>query len=362
MMQPQFVNPFLTAVDSTLPSELESEIRAIYRSAPLYPSRLKLHEEPLEWGCYLDLPPLTKQEIIDKGPSVFFPDGVYNLHHPDYEYEHTSGTTNRPMTVIMERGWWERQAVRAYQASPILRTFVDKPHRRAVLAPVGCSSNLCPYEDEPFPHRYQNDTIFLNLSSDPFSFSEREWDRIVVELQAVKPVVLEGEPTYLSLLARAVQHRKVSIPSLQAVILTYGPSTVQHRRRIGAAFPAPQVDLYGSTEAGYLLVGEAGKDNMRVIEDNAFVELEPWKEGADIFKMRVTTRGRKIMPLLRYETGDLVQRTSMGYRILGREGNVWKREDGSVFSSWDADQALPQDFACWHYLLSQTSPDRWDFQ
>jgi phenylacetate-CoA ligase len=34
-------------------------------------------------------------------------------------------------------------------------------------------------------------------------FLEAEWDRIVLELQATKPEVIEGEPIYLSLLARA---------------------------------------------------------------------------------------------------------------------------------------------------------------
>ena len=55
------------------------------------------------------------------------------------------------MTVIMEDGWWSAQTRRAYRASPILREFADRPHRKCVLAPVGCSSNLCPYEDHPFP-------------------------------------------------------------------------------------------------------------------------------------------------------------------------------------------------------------------
>jgi phenylacetate-CoA ligase len=123
------------------------------------------------------------------------------------------------MTVIMEEGWWDAQTARAYAASPILREFAGRPYRKCVLAPVGCSSNLCPYEDHPFPHRYFDGTVYLNLSSDPFAFPEGEWDRIVRELQATRPEVLEGEPVYLSLLARAARRRGVSVPSLRAVIL-----------------------------------------------------------------------------------------------------------------------------------------------
>jgi len=121
--------------------------------------------------------------------------------------------------------------------------------------------------------------VYLNLSSDPFAFPEAEWDRIVVELQATQPEVIEGEPIYLSLLARAAKKRGVKVPSVRAVILTYGKASTQHSTRIAEVFPAAQVDLYGSTEAGYLFVGEAFKDNSRVIDANAFIELVPWRVG-----------------------------------------------------------------------------------
>jgi phenylacetate-CoA ligase len=231
-----------------------------------------------------------------------------------------------------------------------------------VLAPVGCSSNLCPYEDHPFPHRYFDGTVYLNLSSDPFAFSDAEWDRIVLELQATQPEILEGEPVYLSLLARAAARRRVSVPSIRAVILTYGKASLQHSRRIAEVFPAPQVDLYGSTEAGYLFVGEAFRDDSRVIDDNAFIELVPWREGVSgVHQIHVTTRGREAMPLLRYHTGDIVQSMPDGFRILGREGGLHFRQDGSLVSPTDVDAALPADFSCWHYSLVQTGENRWDF-
>jgi phenylacetate-CoA ligase len=265
------------------------------------------------------------------------------------------------MTVIMEGGWWEAQTARAYEASPHLRMFVGQPHRKCVLAPVGCSSNLCPYEDHPFPHRYFDGTVYLNLTSDPFAFPETEWDRIVVELQAVQPQILEGEPVYLSLLARALARRKVTVPSLEVVIVTYGKASRQHSQRIAEVLPVPQVDLYGSTEAGYLFIGEAFRDNSQPIDANAFIELAPYRNLRDTFQIMVTTRGREAMPLLRYHTGDIVQRKEAGFRVLGRETGLHFRADGSVVSADDIDLALPAAFACWHYTLIQTTESRWDF-
>jgi phenylacetate-CoA ligase len=353
------------AAEGMLPGSLEGEIRRIYSRSPIYGRRFPLHQEALRWSCYREIPALSKREIVESGHQSFFPDYreiERGLADRRFEYENTSGTTSAPMTVIMEDGWWAAQTRRAYRASAILRGYADRPHRKCVLAPVGCSSNLCPYEDHPFPHRYFDGTVYLNLSSDPFAFSEAEWDRIVVELQATQPEILEGEPVYLSLLARAAARRGVRVPSLRAVILTYGKASLQHGRRIAEAFPAPQVDLYGSTEAGYLFVGEAFRDDSRVIDDNAFIELVPWRPGVpDVHQIYVTTRGREAMPLLRYHTGDIVRAMSAGFRILGRERDLLLGGDGAVITPSEVDAALPADFACWHYSLVQTGGDRWDF-
>ena len=368
MQAPLFANSLAalgeSRVDGRIPVPLEAEIRGIYRRSPVYGKRFPLHAEPLRWSCYGEIPALSKREIVERGHQSFFEDYTEverRLADRRYEYENTSGTTASPMTVIMEDGWWAAQTARAYRASPILRQFADRPYRKCVLAPVGCSSNLCPYEDHPFPHRYFDGTVYLNLSSDPFAFSEAEWDRIVVELQATQPEVLEGEPVYLSLLARAVLKRGIRVPSIRAVILTYGKASTQHGRRIAEAFPAPQVDLYGSTEAGYLFVGEAFCDNSVVVDDNAFVELVPWRGAEGAHQIHVTTRGREAMPLLRYHTGDIVQRSGAGFRILGREGGLYFRPDGTLVSAADIDAALPDSFRCWHYCLAQGSDDRWDF-
>jgi len=369
MSAPVFANsPATLDVTSGIehvPPSLEAEIRRIYEHSPLYGRRFPLHDETMQWSCYREMPPLSKEDIIEQGPQAFFEDYTEierGFQDNRYEYESTGGTTQLPMTVVMEEGWWDAQTERAYLASPILKEFVGRPYRKCVLAPIGCSSNLCPYEDHPFPHRYFDGTVYLNLSSDPFSFPEPEWDRIVMELQATKPEVIEGEPVYLSLLARAAEKRGVTVPSVKVVILTYGKASRKHGEQIAEVFPGKQVDLYGSTEAGYLFVGEAFQDNSQVVDDNAFIELVPWREElTDVFQIFVTTRDRVAMPLLRYHTGDIVQKLPSGYRILGRERDLHFRTDGSVVSVYDIDAALPEGFSCWHYSLVQTSANRWDF-
>ena len=90
-----------------LPAALEQEIRAIYRRSPLYTQRFPLHLEALQWSCYREIPVLTKQEIVQRGHTAFFHDYAEierGFQRKEYEYEHTSGTTSGPMTVVMEEG------------------------------------------------------------------------------------------------------------------------------------------------------------------------------------------------------------------------------------------------------------------
>jgi phenylacetate-CoA ligase len=366
-LTPHFANASTalgSAVNGFVPDALEGEIRAIYGRSPLYAKRHPLAGGRMEWDGYAEIPLLTKREIVERGHCAFFDDCAEvdaKVQRKEWEYESTSGTTQGPMTVIMERSWWPAQTARAYAAHPLLAPYAGRPVRRAILAPVGCSSNLCPYEDFEFPQRFIENTVYLNLHSDPFVYLESEWDRIVLELQATQPEVLEGEPIYLSLLARAALKRHVRVPSLKAVILTYGKASREHGRRIAEAFPAPQVDLYGSTEAGYIFVGDAFADNSRPIDANVFIELVPFRDLPETFQIVVTTRGREAMPLLRYLTGDIVQRFPSGFRLAGRERDLHFRSDGSLVSPADIDRALPEGFACWHYCLSQTGETAWKF-
>lgn len=99
-----------------------------------------------------------------------------------------------------------------------------------------------------------------------------------------------------------------------------------------------------------------------MIDDNVFVELVPFRGLADVFQLYVTTRGREAMPLLRYHTGDVVRRLPTGFRVLGREGGLHFRQDGSLVSPTEIDAVIPEEFRCWHYSLVQSGEARWNFE
>ena len=93
--------------EARLPAPLAREIRAIYRRSPLYGQHFPLHRDPLQWSCYREIPILTKKEILDCGHTAFFADYAEierGFQQNKFEYEHTSGSTAQPMTVVTEEG------------------------------------------------------------------------------------------------------------------------------------------------------------------------------------------------------------------------------------------------------------------
>jgi len=54
------------AADGRVPVELEREIRSIYGHSPLYGQRFPLHQEPLKWSCYQEIPALSKKVGLNR--------------------------------------------------------------------------------------------------------------------------------------------------------------------------------------------------------------------------------------------------------------------------------------------------------
>ena len=93
---------FQGSIDAEVPAPLEAEVRSIYRHSPFYGRRLSLHTEPLKWGCFEEIPFLTKKDIVENGHCAFFEDCdevERKVGQNVLESETTSGSTGKPMTA-----------------------------------------------------------------------------------------------------------------------------------------------------------------------------------------------------------------------------------------------------------------------
>ena len=130
---------------------------------------------------------------------------------------------------------------------------------------------------------------------------------VVDRLNALQPLLLQGYPSALSLLAEEQEAGRLRIAPL-AVTGSSEQFPAEARARVGAAFGVPVVDQFGSSE-GVLGVSEPGGGVIALASDLAIVELVdehdvPVPPGTASAKVLVTNLIGTVQPLIRYELSD----------------------------------------------------------
>jgi phenylacetate-CoA ligase len=167
--------------------------------------------------------------------------------------------------------------------------------------------------------------------------------RAILDLRAT---VLCCTPTYALRLAEVAAEEKIDLRDSQVrrifVAGETGGSIPSTRARIEEAWPgAKVVDQYGMTEVGPVSYGcPARPGAMHVIESGYVAEIVDPVSGAMMEpggrgELILTNLGRTGSPLLRYRTGDIVERGAPGVCACGSsdlvlEGGILTRTDDMV--------------------------------
>lgn len=110
------------------------------------------------------------------------------------------------------------------------------------------------------------------------------------------------------ILARYIYETGAEVPgSLTYIELSGEMVTDRQRRFIESAFDAVTASQYGCNEIGSIAY-ECPEGNLHVMDHNVYVEIEPFTEqerAAGTGHVIVTARHNKVMPFIRYDTGDI---------------------------------------------------------
>ena len=263
------------------------------------------------------------------------------------------------MTVIMEEGWWNAQTAGVPRLAPSAK-FAGRAYRSACSRRL--SSNLCPVRIIPSRTGIFG-TVYLNLSSNPFAFPQAGgiascW------VTGHKPEVLEWRSTF-----PCWHGPGGGACACQPEAVSYLRQGEYPARPSIAGVPCP-VDLYGSTEAGYLLSagvqGQFAGDQQRVRRTRAVAAVSTRSANsgpagsspADCQTFRLCDDARSGGDAALRYTGDIVRRFPTG-SVARAGGHVLFQADGTLVSPTDIDAALPEDFACWRRSCRRAK--RWDF-
>jgi phenylacetate-CoA ligase len=252
--------------------------------------------------------------------------------------EPTSGSTGEPFEVQVDRRTLRRRRMR------FLRALCDvgyAPGERLMLI-----------TDPPFPVG----AAFLRWTYADLRLGE---DAVFTKYSKARPNVLYGPLSSLVLLAR----RLIASPHVKwrprVLVSTAEQLTDAKRALLESAFRTKVADFYGMTELGLVAYSRPGFTGYKVLTDEFHVELLPAVPGKrdGLERLVVTDMSSGAMPLIRFDTGDLVRRdASRGFAhvgapaadlaaapivgISGREADCLKLANGSWLSPYEVTLAL----------------------
>lgn len=310
------------------------------------------------------LPVVTKRELRQDFPGNFLRAGQNLdalLAAQLVELDHTSGTSDERTPVLFGRGWWNAQEARVLRLNPFVAQVLEEnpAARRATLTPPVCNGLVCFSNWHSQSARTVDGTLYANLVRIPFVLGKTELARMGGEITGWSPQFLDLDPVHGAWFALYCEREGLRFPSLRFNLCSYEFVSVVHRRIIERVFGVPVFNLYGSTEAGHLLM-ENAPGEMLPCHANAFYEIvEPDARG--IGDLVVTTWTNEFMPLLRYRTGDLAQRcgppSAPTYQVHGRVRDALLRSDGRRVTTLDVDRCFAGVSGIAHYQFRQSGPD-----
>lgn len=243
-----------------------------------------------------EFPVTTKQEIAHGGLSVLPSQYFSKLGGSDIITDYTSGSTGEYM---------ETYTTKAEQKKSMLSWWL---YRKKYYG-IDTSSKLCYFftfhrggERSEFEYRKNG----LGISKE--FLTEDNLEEIFEEIYRFEPQWMLLQPSVAMILARYLFETGTEpVPSLKYIELSGEMFTEQQGNFIGRAFQVLVASQYGCNEMGTIAY-QCPFGNLHVMEHNVHVEIlnngHPVEEEED-GNIIVTAKNNLVMPLVKYNTGDI---------------------------------------------------------
>ncbi|HVS63898.1 MAG TPA: hypothetical protein VMT85_10410 [Thermoanaerobaculia bacterium] len=300
------------------------------------------------------LPTVTREQLQNAGV-----DALSDAYEPDeLACERTSGSSGRPLAL------WMEPAHRILRRSLFLRALLAagyRPGRRLVLVrelgplpPPGLGWHQLPHDRPP--------------------------ELLAAEIRRLRPSLVYGWVSVLRLVAEALESRhgpegngrRASSPLRASVLTTAEGLDPASRALLARAFGGRVSEAYGSTELGMVGWQCAQGEGLHLAEESVWIEgLEDLEAGAASGPrpLIATNLDLRAMPLVRYETGDVLGPVLSGVcpcgsprrrlaAIEGRLVDCIRLPSGGVVSPYRLTLALEGIAGLERYRILQSAPER----
>ncbi|OXI94999.1 CoF synthetase [Burkholderia sp. AU33803] len=245
------------------------------------------------WNDFAFLPIVSKKEIIEQKFGATLVDGADRITGFNTR---SSGSSGVPMTTWLDQ-------------SDVIRDFAEQTRflheaTRGVLTPQDWIYTLHHggfwYSSVLGKYR-----VFRLMDLE-------QVDGLVAHWRKLRPRVLTTLPSYLPMLASIGSLRRYGI---EAITTNSEMSSREERSRYSQLFDVPVLDEYSSEEIGFMAT-ECLDGRHHVVEDGVYMEIAD-ADSEGVGRVVVTDLGNYLMPLIRYDHGDLA-RLSNGSCRCGR--------------------------------------------
>ena len=207
----------------------------------------------------------------------------------------TSGTSGERLTVYTSPSQWiiEQAAVWRQWKSAGYK-FRD---RMAIIR------SYSPKKNEPL---FKKDHIKNWLYISPYHLDKNNSRDFLIMLKKWRPLFLRGYPSSIFLLSKYAEMYDIKIDSLKGIFTASEKLTNDYRSKIESVFGVKIFDHYGQAEITVMLHEMEDHNGMKNLDFYGYPEFIP-TEKKNIYKLVATNLHNDVMPLIRYDTGDLVE-------------------------------------------------------
>jgi phenylacetate-CoA ligase len=276
---------------------LKETIEHAIRTVPFYRKYAPLIKELAESNVYeilKELPPIDK-DAINREPEAFLAEDC-----GDYATSRTSGTTGTPLYIHMDKHtfllgdalWWRRTRWTGFEKGDWIARLVGDP-----IVPLKIER-----PKKPWIISHTDRRIYLST----FHLSRETALRMGELLNRRKPVYIMGYPSSLEILCNYLEETGFEARwKPKNILFSSEPMYTHQEKVIRRVFGSDIRGLYGSGEKVISACQcEAGTYHLSLVDgflEGQFGIMENRQPGL------VTTLTNRIMPLIRYEIGDVIK-------------------------------------------------------
>jgi len=264
--------------------------------------------------------PILKKSTVKESPENFVSD--------EYDVEklislYTSGTSGTPLKVYCNKS--VRSQHYAFFTRLRRSLGIDEKGIRVTLF-----GRIIMRPNEVRPPFWRWDFFNRNLLMSSYHLSENNIIEYYNKIKQVAPSEIIGYPSSIYQISKYIVNNSLDKLKVKAVITTAETLMDYQRKSIEEAFDAPVINQYGCTEMAFF-VSECEHGSLHINPEHGIMEIIRSEE---ILKNKgpiaVTGLINNVMPLIRYEVGDIVEFSEKKECQCGSKFPIISRVEGRV--------------------------------